>query len=174
MSDIEWGALFNDAKSASFDALPPGEYDVYVASAEATVSNNTGKHMVKTKLQVESGPHAGRVIWNNHVLSPESPQAMGFWFREMKAWGFEPEWFTTESPSMERLATELTGRRARVKTEVRTWNNQEQTDVKQIKPAQGPAPVAGSPAPSAAPVTGPAPIPAPAPSTPQPNAPTAF
>lgn len=181
MSHIEWGVLFNDAKTASFDALPPGEYDVYVAEAEAKVAQTSGKQMIKTKLQVESGPHAGRIVWNNHVLSPDSPQAMGFWFREMKAWGLDTEFFTKGSPSMEMIAVELVNRRARIKTEKRVWNGQEQTDVKQIKPAVGPAPVAGSPTPSAAPSAAPTssatPSPAPAPvtpSTPVPEAPSAF
>lgn len=177
MSHIEWGTLFNDAKTASFEALPPGEYDVYVAEAEAKVAQTSGKQMIKTKLQVESGPHAGRIVWNNHVLSPDSPQAMGFWFREMKAWGLDTEYFTQGTPSMEMIAADLVGRRARIKTDKRTWNDQEQTDVKQIKPAVGPAPVAGSPAPSAAPAPSATPSPAPkpaAPSTPVPEAPTAF
>lgn len=178
MSDIEWGTLFNDAKTASFDALPPGEYDVYVAEAEVKVSSNTGKQMIKTKLQVESGPHAGRIIWNNFVLSPESPQAMGFWFRNFKALGIEPEFFTQGSPSLEYAAVELVGKRARVKTKIRQWQGQDQTDIDAIKPAAGPAPVAGSPAPSAAPTNGaasPAPAPAPSvPSTPVPDAPSAF
>lgn len=182
MSHIEWGTLFNDAKTATFSALPPGEYDIYVAEAEVKISGNTGKQMIKTKLQVESGPHAGRIVWNNHVLSPDSAQAMGFWFREMKAYGIEPEYFTQGNPSMEMIAAELCGKRARIKTNVRKWGDEEQTDVKQIKPAVGPAPVAGSPAPTAAPTNGaatPAPAPSPGdghatPSTPAPQAPTAF
>lgn len=160
---IEWDDLIKNSSTA-FDPLPEGDYDVTVVESSAATTQ-TGKDMVKLKMRVDSGPHANRHVFNQHVLSTDNPNALSFWFQHMAAYGLTKDWFATTKPSIERIAAEIGGKRVRVTLDTRDWNGQKRNNVKSIKPAVGPPPVGGvpSPAPSGGPGTSPAPAPTPTP-----------
>lgn len=192
MPTIDFGKAIQDARGASFEALPIGDYDVEVAKAEAVTSQN-GKPMVKTTFKVVSGPYEKRPIINQFVLSLENPQATAIFFRHMKAFGLTEEWFASlgQVQSLEPVASALLGRRARLSLGHREWQGETRNEVKAVKPytgapgsfgagPAGPAPTGpgaftGGPTPPAAapqpaPVAAPAPPVAPSPPVPTPVA----
>lgn len=189
MASVNWSQLQSAAAEASFDPVPPSTYDVYVHQAEATTSS-TNKDMIKVVFKIENGPYAGKSIFNQFVLSPDNNNALSFFFRHMRALGLGQEFFAA-NPSMGQVASALQGRRARLNVGIRTWNEQEQNDVKAVLPPLGegvavpPANLAGmpqvaaarpvaaspSPSPAAAPVPSPAYVPPPAPPAPPVTAP---
>lgn len=179
MTSISWGDLIKNS-AGSFDPLPNGDYDVVCVSAEAAQTQN-GKAMVKAKFRVQGGPHDGRHIWNQFVISPENPNALSFFFQHMKVFGMDENFFAqlppvnahlgANDPSLQRIASTMLNRPARVTVNQRSWNGQMRNNITAIKAPLGPA---GAAAPQAAtpgvPVAIPQPTPmqAPAPARPAP------
>jgi len=188
MTSISWSDLIKNS-AGSFDPLPNGDYDVVCVSAEAAQSS-TGKAMIKGKFRVQGGPHDGRHIWNQFVISPENPNALSFFFQHMKVFGMDTDFFTqmppvnpalgADDPSLQRIAATMVNRAARFTLKQETWQGQVRNVVKAIKPSLAPGggapaagpqmPALGTPAgvPTATPTPAPTPAPAPAPA-PQPE-----
>lgn len=165
MTTIDFNRLQQDAKGASFEALPIGDYDVEVNKADAVTSQN-GKPMIKTTMRVVSGPYERRPIINQFVLSTENPQAVAIFFRHMKAFGLTDEYFSGlgQVTSLEPVANALIGRRARLSIGHREWQGEMRNEVKSVKPYTGAPPVAAPTGPTGPggpagprPLTGPTP-----------------
>jgi len=193
MTSVSWSDLIKNS-AGSFDPLPSGDYDVVCVSAEAAQSS-TGKAMIKAKFRVQGGPHDGRHIWNQFVISPENPNALSFFFQHMKVFGMDENFFAqlppvnahlgANDPSLQRIAATMLNRPARVTVNQRSWNGSMRNNITAIKAPLGPAgtvtPQAAAPrvpaaTPQSAPMQAPAPAqpaqPAPAPvSPPAPAAP---
>jgi len=160
-----WNDLLDDAGGAGgdFEPLPDGDYDFVISKSEAT-QTKAGKTMYKVQCSVENGPNKGRIVFNNFVISPESPTALSIFFRQMNLLGLNREFFNS-NPSDHQVAERLKGARFRGQIVTRSFNGQESNEIKQFFTPR--ATVAGpgaSPAPTAAPAPAPAPAaPAPAP-----------
>lgn len=194
MTTIDFGKALQDARGASFEALPSGDYDVEVEKAEAVMSQN-GKPMIKATMRVTSGPYEKRPIINRFTLSLENPTATAIFFRHMKCFGLDETFFSRlGTGTLDPVANALIGRRARLTLGQREWQGEMRNEVTGVKPFTGAPPMAAPPAgPSAGPATGgmipgptppqmapapapvqaPTPPPAPAASIPQPPAPPA-
>lgn len=141
---INWDELAKQA-AAAFDPIPTGEYAGTVTEASA-VSASNGKPMIKVKVKINGGPHDGRLVFNNFVISADNPNAMGFFFRHMKALGLDANFFA-QQPSMPQVAEQLTGRQALWGLGIRQYQGQDQNEIKTIKPLVGlPGMPAGAPA----------------------------
>jgi hypothetical protein len=138
VTTIDFKRAIQDAKSASFEALPVGDYDVEVVESTAVRSSN-GKPMVKVQLQVLSGPFQNRRIFNNFVFSADNAMAMSIFFRHMKCFGLTEDFFAGmgTNGSMEVVANELLRKRARVTLGIRQWQGEDRNEVNQIKPYTG-------------------------------------
>lgn len=156
MVTIDFNRALSDAKSASFEALPTGDYNVEVADATATRSSN-GKPMIKAQMTVLDGPYANRRVFNNFVLSTENAMAMAIFFRHMKCFGLTETFFAGlgAQGSMEAVASALVQRRARLTLGIRQWQGEDRNEVTSVKPYTG-APAGAAPG-----VPGPAPLPPP-------------
>lgn len=138
---IDFNTAMQQANKASFDPLPPGgPYDVAVESAEPTQAS-TGKPMIKVKYRVETGPHAGRPIWNNFVWSSDSDVALAIFFRHMSFHGLDSAFFAT-NPAWEQVAERLVGRRVRLELGLRKWQGADRNEVTNVLPPTDAAPVA--------------------------------
>lgn len=195
MTTVNFNQVLQDAKSASFEALPVGDYDVEVEKADSVTSSN-GRPMIKTTFKVVVGPHTNRKVINNFVLVVDNPTALAIFFRNMKVLGLTDEFFASlgASGTLDPVAQAIVGRRARLKLGQREWNGEMRNEVNGVMPytgapgAVGGGPSAGpsltgvpSPGPAAyaaagpspmaappAPMPTPAPAPAPAAATPPP------
>lgn len=150
MASANFSDLLKAAEDAGFSLCPVGDHDVKIVSAEAKKSA-AGKDMILIKYEVTSGPHAGRKVLNNIVISPENANALGFFFRNMRAMGLDSAYFAA-NPTVQKVAADLAGKLCRITVGRREWNGEEREDVKKIMPpATGtggiPAPVAAAPAP---------------------------
>lgn len=132
MSGIDWKKLRADATT-----ILEGDFNIVISDAKPGVSS-TKKPMIKCTLVVESGPFAGRKVYHNFTISPESPIAMQMFFRAMTTLGLGEEFFATQ-PSEEAIAQGLLGKRATVAIEKREWQGQERENVKSWSAASGPA-----------------------------------
>ena len=92
MATRDWKSLRETAEVPNNDPLPPGNYNVAIENVEVK-STQTQKTMFVITMKVIDGPHAGRRIWNNMVVSPESPKAMGFFFKDMAVLGADDAFF---------------------------------------------------------------------------------
>lgn len=164
-----WDDLLKTADEAGFSVLDQGDYDVRIKTAEAVKAASSGRDMIKVNMEVVAGPHKGKGgIFNNFVLVPENPQAVGFFFRNMATFGLDRNYFAAK-PSMAKVATDLVGRTARITIKHGEWNGQTRMEVDKIKSIAGAAP---TPTPTAVPQPQPQPtaVPQPAPvATPQPQ-----
>jgi hypothetical protein len=186
-----WTDLLGDAgESTSYDPLPEGDYDLVIKEAKATQSAN-GKTMYVVTTEVMNGPHAKRRVWHNFVITPDNPNALTWFFRNMGVLGLTREYFAS-NPSDHQVAEALVGRQFRGQVVIRKWQNQDKNEIKAFytaggapsgftpsvsaapAPAPAPATVAPAPVPVAAAAAPPAPAPvvqaapAPAPATPAP------
>lgn len=181
MTSSSWADLIKDAQSSGgggFEPLPDGVYDLKVIEA-STATTAKGKTMYKIKAEVQTGPHARRLLWDNLVVSPESSGAMAFFFRKMTALGLGKEFFGTE-PTDSAITQALTNRLFRGKVGTRTYNDKTSNEITEYLAAASSVPgVPGVPTaapavPAAAPVAAPAaPVAAPAPQGFPPAAPAA-
>ncbi len=170
MTTVNFTQVLKDAKSASFEALPIGDYDVEVEKADSVTSSN-GRPMIKATFKVIVGPHTNRKIINNFVLVVDNPTALAIFFRNMKAMGLGDEFFTSlgASGTLDPVAQSLVGRRARLKLVQREWNGEMRNDVNGVMPYTGaPGGMGGAAAgPAAGPMSAlvgtPGPLPTPGP-----------
>jgi Protein of unknown function (DUF669) len=158
---ISWSDMLAeaDAGGSNYDPLPVGDYTVVIDEASHTTSQS-GKLMFKTKMKVEGGPHNGRLVWNQFVISPESPKALGIFFSQMKALGLGKDFFEAQ-PSEDVVVNSLVGKRANVTVGQREWQGQMRNEIKSIKPS-GDASSTAAPATPSTPATPPSPSAAPA------------
>lgn len=176
MSSLNWGDLVKDAGDVgSYEPLPDGDYDLKVTEATAKVAQS-GKTMFAIKAQVQNGPHAKRLVWDNLVVTPDSPGALGMFFRKMAGLGLNRDFFA-QSPSNAQIEAALQGREFRAQIGSRVWNGSKKNEIKMYYVASAatpaaPAASAPAPAPAPAPAAAPAPAvaeapaPAPAPAAP--------
>ncbi len=162
-----WNDLINDAGGAggSYEPIPAGDYDFTVSEAEVKQSSN-GKTMYAVRCKVEAGPHAERIVFHQFVISPENPNALAMFFRQMNLLGLGREFFAGD-PADHQVADSLKGKRFRAQVQIRTWQGQEKNEIKQIFSAVSAGSPGGMPGGAARP-----PAPAPAPAAPAPSAAT--
>ena len=142
------------AAGGSFEPLPKGPVDAVVTAAEATKTSN-GKTMYKMTWSVLTGPNANRKVWGNQVISPESPPALGIFFRQMAALGLGADYFSG-NPSEEQVAKDLVGRQATLVLDQREYQGTLRNEIKDIRKLAG-----GLPGSAPAPQVNPGGIPAP-------------
>jgi Protein of unknown function (DUF669) len=172
MAGVNWGDLVKDAStSGGFAPLPDGDYDLKVVESSSVITQS-GKTMFKIKAEVQTGPHATRFVWDNLVVTPDSPNALGFFFRKMKALGLGTDFFQ-QQPTDQAIVAALLNRTFRGKLATREYQQKLSNEIKEYHPAGGasapafaPAPVPQASAPTPAPsfaAAPPVPVAAPAP-----------
>lgn len=176
MSSLNWSDLVKEAGDvSSYEPLPDGDYDLKVTEATAKVSQS-GKTMFSLKTEVQAGPHAKRLVWDNLVVSPENNAALGMFFKKMSALGLGKTYFD-QNPSNAQIEQALVGRTFRGQVGSRIWQGTKRNEIKMyyVIPSDNAATpsvpatpfAAPAPAPAPAPVAAaPAPAPAPAPASP--------
>lgn len=158
MASQSWREMAETAELSDYEPIPDGVYDFVVKKAEHKKTQN-GKDMYKIGAAVESGPYAGRYVWDNLVVSPENPKAMGMFFMKMKALGLTAENFFNSEPTDEQVVERLSTARFRARVNSETYNGKVNNKFKDYMPA---GVVAGAPAPPpSAPAQAQAQVPAP-------------
>lgn len=145
MTTINFNQAIQDAKSVSFEALPIGEYRIRIIESSATTSQS-GKPMIKVKMEVTEGPYAPRKVFNQFTLTLENPNAVSIFFRHMKAFGLDEQFFAAlgSQNSLDPVASAMMGREAYVKLGHREWQNEMRNNCEGFRPATG-APAVGVP-----------------------------
>jgi hypothetical protein len=154
MTTLPWQQLMDQAGSG-FEPVPDNIYEVTITKSEAKVSQN-GRPMVVVTMTIESGPYAGKKLFNNFVLTMENPDALAFFFGHMKALGLDSSFFGQLQGSIEdslgSVAAALMNRRCRVSTGQRSWNGQMRNNVLNVMPPLPGAGPLGGQAPAVAPL----------------------
>ena len=117
MTVIDFGALMKEAGDG-FGAVPEGPYHIEIAKSEATTSSNNNP-MIKVQLRIIGGPHAGRLLFDQHVLAAGSPNSLKIFFEKMAALGLSTEFFLA-NPPFETVASSLMGKQALVTVSIKT------------------------------------------------------
>lgn len=138
MTTVNFNQILKDAKSASFEALPIGDYDVETEKSEAVQSSN-GRPMIKATFKVIVGPHTNRKVINNFVLVIDNPVALSIFFRNMKCFGLDDNFFAMlgDQGSLDPVANAMIGKRVRLTLGQREWQGEMRNEVKQVKPYTG-------------------------------------
>lgn len=116
-----WGDLLKDAGDSgkAFEPLEDSSYDFVIAKAEAG-QTKTDKKKFTITAEVENGPFAKRKVWHDFIISPDSPAALGFFFRNMAVLGLDGAFFAA-NPNDEQIVAALTGKRFIGKTVKNEW-----------------------------------------------------
>ncbi len=121
-------------------SLPPDTYTVRVEEAEAVIAGS-GNPMIKVKFVVLGGPQDNKWIFNQFVLainSAKGPDALKPFFRQMKAFDLDAEFFNSlGDQGLEAVAPLLVGKVVDVKTAVRKYQGVKYTDVKGVSKSSG-------------------------------------
>lgn len=134
MGNTKWGSLYKEST-----ATLEGDFTVTIVDA-TPAQTSTGKDQIKCKMKVESGPYAGRVVFNNFVISPESPNAMRMFFQHLGVLGLDEEFFNSlpgDNTDNQLIANALKNRRAIVTMGSEKYQGQDRERVKGWKPAEG-------------------------------------
>lgn len=127
--DLNWDSILKEqAEESAGTVLPEGEYDIKVVSSEATKAS-TGSPMIKLTCDVTSGPFATKRLWTNIVLKSDSPGAMRMSLKKLAGLGLSREWLAENNPSVDMIASALSGKTATAKVIQRTWNDQQRNDI---------------------------------------------
>ena len=130
MTEIDWASLHKDATTTL-----EGDFNVVIVEATATRTSGGDKDMIKWKAKIESGPYAGRPLWGNFTISPESPGAMRMLFAHWAALGLDGSFFQgNPNASVAQIAQALQGRKAVATVGVRQWQGTDREEVKGWKP----------------------------------------
>lgn len=132
---INFKELLDNAEEVTggnFDPLPVGEYIASVDDAEWG-RTGTDKDKLVLTFTITEGPHKGRKVWSDQVVSPESPKALGFFFRALDALGAPRDFISESSP--QEVANRVTGSTAKLKVGQREWKGQVRNEVRFIDPA---------------------------------------
>ena len=135
MSDnvLNWKTMHKDATTTL-----EGDFPVVIVEANATKTNDGSKDMIKWKAKVETGPYAGRPLWGNFTISPESPGAMRILFSHLAVLGLDEKfWNANPEAPVSAIAQAIVGRKAIAEVGVRQWNGADREEVKAWKPALG-------------------------------------
>jgi len=139
VAEFNWADLAAAAAEAGFGGpIPNGTYRLRVAKAEVTKTKDNTKQKIATQFKVVEGPHANATLFNDFVLSPENPKALGYFFRDMKTLGFGDDYFAS-NPPLARLASEMLNREVMGVVGTRIWNEQEKNELTRIRPVSGAA-----------------------------------
>jgi hypothetical protein len=114
-----------------------GDFPVVAVKTEAVKSAN-GKDMIKVQFKIESGTYAGRKLFTNFVISPESPGAMRMFFTQLAVFGLDSAFFASiagQPPTA--IAQALDGRKAIAVVGKGVWQGTEREEIKGYKPALG-------------------------------------
>lgn len=130
--------LLAQAKTASFEALPIGNYDVEIHEATA-VTSSTQKPMIKIKAKVFTGPHTKRTVMTQFTLSVDNAIALNIFFRNLRAFGLTDEWLTAigGAQDLTPIAQALVGRKATFKLKQKTWQGELRNEVEGVFPLSG-------------------------------------
>lgn len=135
MASTSWKDLIGKAEPMEdYKPLPADNYTVVVETAEYKPTA-TGKDMYMLSFKVTEGAHAGRKVWNNIVISPESPTALGIAFRDLATLGVTAEFLLTE-PDHSAICAKMIGAAAKATVIVRK-DDPTRNDVKGIRPVEG-------------------------------------
>jgi hypothetical protein len=113
---------------------------LFVASiVEATVvTNSKGNPMIKTKWKIQSGPYAGRPLYNNFNITVDSPAALKMFFGQMSILGMDAAYFDrlpSGDAGVNQIARDMIGKTAELKVGSRMWNGTEQENIEEIRAA---------------------------------------
>jgi Protein of unknown function (DUF669) len=100
-------------------AMPSADYDAQIVAAEPDRAS-TGNPMFRVTWQIISGPYAGRRLSRNIVVAHEKQKAMRVFFRQMKALGFEDQ-FWLGNPTPSQVAEAMLNRMARIQVKQREF-----------------------------------------------------
>lgn len=170
MATVDWAALRANAEAPNNDPVPPGVYTARVDNVDIKTTS-TQKMMYAITFIVTSGPQANRKVWHNMVVSPESPKALGFMFRDFDTLGLDEAFFAT-NPDGPTVAQALMGKECVITVRLQKNDPSRNEIARLAKPNEGgaapapggvPAPSFGATAPAAPPAAA---APAPAPGAP--------
>lgn len=172
MTQLNWNELLEAADSSGggdYAPIPEGVYELKIVESAPAMSS-TGKVMFKVKSEVQSGPHARRLVWDNIVVSPENPKSMNIFFLQMGSLGLSREYFSQQQPNNDQIASAMKDRLFRGQIGIRHWNGKDSNEINRYMPmASDSIPVMVS---ASVPPPGPAPTPAGVAVPPPPPAPT--
>lgn len=131
-STFNWSEMQSEATT-----ILEGEFPVQVVKSEAVKTSN-GKDMIKVKFKVETGQFAGRALFTNFVVSPESLNAMRMFFTQLAVFGLNSQFFASingQGPAA--IAAALDGRKAIAIVGKGVYQGQEREQINGYKPALG-------------------------------------
>lgn len=147
-SNLNWDDVLGDVekyeadpevkKSNDFEAIPAGPYTVVVQEAEKAVSGNTGRDMIKVRVQVAEGPYANRVLFAYIVFTTDNPKNMRITLDKIAAFGITREFIATQKPSIPQIAELLVGRKATATVGIQQSGDYKgNNEVKGFRPLKG-------------------------------------
>ena len=131
---------FKEIMETAEKPVPPpvGTYRVKCISADLARTQEHNKEMIKVCYQITAGPQEGKKIWNNFVLSPESPESLGFLATHLEAHGID--W--SEYEEFGDIASALLGCEVQVTITHRDWQGQPRANVQSYNKIKGGKPAA--------------------------------
>lgn len=152
MSGINLREAMKNAED--FTVIPEQTYEAIVSKARADKTKGGNGKAVKEKVSVmfkiDGGPHDGRTVWNDFVISPESGTAMGIFGRQMAAL-LGDEWLDVAGTTDE-LAAALLDKRAAITLKIEEYplgSGNMRNKVSGVKRSAGGASPFDAPAPAA-------------------------
>lgn len=132
MSPItDWQTLAKAGAEANkgFEPLPADtEFNFTITEAKVSFTKNTNKKQFETTAVVDSGQYKKRKVWNNFIISPESPNSLSIFFQNMAVFGMPIEFFGPGTQD-EHIVANLLGARFSAKLTISEYGGKKKNDI---------------------------------------------
>lgn len=109
---------------------PTGEQVLECTTATAVRTKDGTKDAIKLRSKIIGGPFAGATVYDQLTLTLDNPDALGFFFGGLEAWGIGREVIDQCDGTLAPIVAALPGRRVLAELHVETWNHRDRTKVK--------------------------------------------
>jgi uncharacterized protein DUF669 len=147
MATVNWVQFIKAAEEAGeelgeFTPIPAASYEAKVITSKVASFKDGKKEGWNVGFVIEGGPHAGRRVWTNLVISPESSKAMGMLLRQLQSLGVRP--LLDAGASNEQIAGAMIDAPVTIKVTVGEYQGKPKNDVAGIASRQAGGPGDGA------------------------------
>jgi hypothetical protein len=122
----EYDKMYKDAEvQDKFSLVPDGKYQVFVDGISLEETKHTQKPMIKWTFKIMSGPHEGRLLWKNSVIT-DDPKSMDYIKTDLSLCGLELKKFS----NLQKKLGELINVQLEVQTKIKKGDPNSQNEMK--------------------------------------------
>ena len=117
-----------------FTPIPEGSYDAVLKKAEILIGKTSGQPYVKCEYAVKNEEYAGRKLWLNRSLQPQSLWAIK---KDLITMGIDTDRLEDEDADIEEILSDAIGAQVTLKVRVKEYQGKFSNEILAVDDPQG-------------------------------------